>query len=71
MGKQKPDTKQSISAKMLALKPPVHRIAANSILKNAPVRKDLFKVTVPVAAARMQPKLIGGFLKKYGKAYDF
>jgi hypothetical protein len=56
---------------MLALKPPVHRIAANSILKNAPVRKDLFKVTVPVAAARMQPKLIGGFLKKYGKAYGF
>jgi hypothetical protein len=68
MAKQRPDKKQTSSEKMLSLKPPIHRIAANSIMKNAPVKKDLFKITVPVAAARMQPKHIGGF-RKYAKEY--
>jgi hypothetical protein len=67
MGKQRTDKKQSSSEKMMSLKPPIHRIAANSIMKNTPLKKDLFRLTVPVAAARMQPKHIGGFVRKYAK----
>ena len=52
---------------MLLLRPPINRIAPNSITKNAPLKKDLFKFALPVAAARMQPNLIGAFVKQYAK----
>jgi hypothetical protein len=52
------------SESMLAFKPPIHRVAANSIGKNGPLRKELFKVSLPIAAARLKPNLIGDFLKK-------
>jgi hypothetical protein len=55
----------------MLLKPPIHRIAASSITKNAPIQKELFKLAVPVATARMQPNLIGDFVKKHGKKYNF
>jgi hypothetical protein len=67
MGKQKPEKPTNIgSDSMLRLKAPIHRIAANSITKNAPVKKDLFKVPLPVTAVRLQPNLIGDFVKTYG-----
>jgi hypothetical protein len=70
MGKQRQDKSREKSEKMMAFKPPIHRIAANSIMKNTPIKKDLFKLTVPVAAARVEPKLIGGFIRKYAKEYS-
>lgn len=68
MGKSKPKNNQSSEseAKML-LKPPIHRIAANAIAKNTPVKKELFNLAVPVATARMQPSLIGDFVKRHAK----
>jgi len=68
MGKKKPQEKERKAEKML-LKPPIHRIAANLISKNAPLKKELFKISVPVAAAHMQPKLIGGF-RQSAKKYE-
>ena len=68
MGKQRPG--KSISAKsdkMLSLKAPINRIAANSITKNAPLKKELFNIALPIAAARMQPNLIGAFVKQHAK----
>ena len=67
MGKQKP--KKLInrgSDSMLRLKAPINRVAANSIAKNAVVKKDLFKVPLPVAAVRLPPNLISDFVKRYG-----
>ena len=67
MGKQKPKTPTNTgSESMLRLKAPINRVAANSIAKNAVVKKDLFKVPLPVAAVRLPPNLIGEFVKKYG-----
>jgi hypothetical protein len=51
----------------MLLKPPIHRVTANALTKNALINKDLFKLAVPVAAAQMQPNLIGAFIKNYGK----
>jgi hypothetical protein len=62
MGKKRSN---SSPGSMLTIKPPIHRIASNSIAKNVPIKKDLFNVSVPVAAARLKPNLIGEFLKKY------
>jgi len=67
MGKQKPKKPMNTgSDSMLRLKAPIHRVTANSITKNAPVKKDLFKVPLPVTAVRLPPNLIGDFVKKYG-----
>jgi hypothetical protein len=30
------------------------------------VKKDLFKVPLPVTAVRLSPNLLGDFIKKYG-----
>jgi hypothetical protein len=67
MAKQKPKKPESSSESSMLLKPPIHRIAANTLTKDAPINKELFKLAVPVAAAQMQPNLIGAFTKKYGK----
>lgn len=70
MGKQKPKKSTTANSEsMLSIKPPIHRIAANSITKNAPLQKSLFNSTLPVAAARMQPNLISDFVKQYAKKY--
>ena len=61
--------KSKASEMLRSFKPPIQRIAANSIAKNASVRKELFKVALPIAAARMRPNLIGDFVKKYAKTY--
>ena len=67
MAKQKPKKQESSSESSMLLKPPIHRVAANALTKNAPINKELFKLAVPVAAAQMQPNLIGAFTKNYGK----
>jgi hypothetical protein len=68
MGKQNPEKSMNTkSDRMLSLKAPINRIAANSISKNAPLRKELFNIALPVAAARMQPNLIGAFVKQHAK----
>jgi hypothetical protein len=72
MGKQRPKhsmSDDSMSQEMLSIKPPIHRIAANSIAKNASMNKDLMKIPLKIAAARIQPNLIAPFVKKYGKEY--
>ena len=72
MGKQRPKlsiNEDSSSKEMLSIKPPIHRIAANSIAKNASMDKDLLKMPLKIVAARIQPSLIGSFVKQYGKEY--
>jgi len=70
MGKQRPQKSQSAeSDSMLRLKAPIHRVAANSITKNTPLKKELFKVPFPVAAVRLPPNLVGDFVKTYGSKY--
>ena len=70
MGKQKPRKSMNTNSEsMLSIKPPIHRIVANSITKNAPLQRELFKFALPVTAARMQPNLIGEFVKQYAKQY--
>ena len=70
MGKQRPkDTRNSTSETKTMFKPPIHRITANSIAKNMPIQRELFKLAVPVATARMQPNLIGDFVRKHAKEY--
>jgi hypothetical protein len=72
MGKQRPKHSMNDSPKsqaMLSIKPPIHRIAANSIAKNASMNKDLMKLPLQIAAARIQPNLIAPFIKQYGKEY--
>jgi hypothetical protein len=70
MGKHRPQkSTKPDSEPMLAIKPPIHRVAANSIVKNAPVKKELFQLALPVAAARIQPAHINGFIKKYAVKY--
>lgn len=72
MGKQRPNRPmngRSESQAMLSVKPPIHRIAANSIAKNACMNKDLMKMPLKIAAARMPPNLIGSFIKQYGTEY--
>jgi len=54
---------------MLSIKPPIHRIAANSIPKNTSMNKDLLKMPLKIVAARIQRSLIGSFVKQYGKEY--
>ena len=71
MGKQRPkNTITSSSDTKMLFKPPIHRIAANSITKNTPIQKELFKLAIPVATARMQPNLIGDFVKRHAKKYE-
>jgi hypothetical protein len=68
MGKQKPEkSMHTKSDRMLSFKAPINRIAANSITKNIPLKKELFNIALPVAAARMQPNLIGPFVKQHAK----
>lgn len=68
MGKQKSSrSMNAVSESMLVLKPPIHRIAANSIKKNAPVNKELFHFPLTVAAAQVKPNLISGFVRKFAK----
>ena len=68
MGKQNPEKSMNAkSDRMLSFKAPINRIAANSISKNAPLRKELFNIALPIAAARMQPNLIGAFVKQHAK----
>jgi hypothetical protein len=69
MGSSKVD-KSKASEMLHSFKPPIHRIAPNTIAKNDPVKKELFKVVLPTAAARMRPNLIGDF-KKYARGYVF
>lgn len=70
MGKQKPQKSVNTgSDSMLRLKTPIHRVAANSITKNTPLKKDLFNVPFPVAAVRLPPNLVGDFVKKHGPKY--
>lgn len=67
MAKEKPKKPESSTEAKMFLKPPIHRIAANALSKDAPINKGLFKLAVPVAAAQMQPNLIGAFTGKYGR----
>ena len=39
------------------------------MVKNASIQKELFKQSVPVAAAQMRPNLISDFTRKYAKTY--
>jgi len=67
MGKQKPNKcMREESKSMLRLKTPIHRVAANSITKNTPVNRELFKVPLPVTAVRLPSNLISEFVRKYG-----
>jgi hypothetical protein len=72
MGKQRPKQPMNGDSKlqaMLSIKPPIHRIAANAIAKNASMNKDLMKMSLKIAAARIRPSLISSFIKEHGKEY--
>jgi hypothetical protein len=69
MAKEKPKKPELSGEAKMFLKPPIHRIAANALSKDLPINKELFKLAVPVAAAQMQPNLIGAFTRKYGKKW--
>jgi hypothetical protein len=67
MAKEKSKKPESSGEAKMFLKPPIHRIAANALSKDARINKELFKLAVPVAAAQMQPNLVGAFTREYGK----
>jgi hypothetical protein len=69
MGKQRPKKKDPQSEDNNMFKPPIHRIAANAFKKNAPIKKDLFKLVVPTVAAQMRPNLVGSFVNAAGHEY--
>ena len=69
MGKQRPKNKDPKSEDDNMFRPPIHRIAANALKKNAPIKKELFKLVVPTVAAQMRPNLVGNFVKAAGHEY--
>lgn len=71
MGKQRLKKKDSETEDRTMFKPPIHRIAANVLKKDAPIRKELFNLVVPTVAAQMRPNLVGNFVKRAGHEYAF
>ena len=69
MGKQRPKKKDPQSEEKTMFRPPIHRIAAKTLTKNAPIKKELFKLVVPTVAAQMRPNLVGNFVKNVGHEY--
>jgi hypothetical protein len=68
MGKQRPKKDPEREEKTM-FRPPIHRIAANAIKKDSPIRKELFNIVVPTVAAQMKPNLVGNFVKNVGHKY--
>ena len=69
MGKKRPKEKETQSEETSMFRPPIHRVAANVLKKDAPIKKELFKLVVPTVAAQMRPNLVGSFVKTAGPEY--